>query len=261
MSLCFRWMSEVAMKMWMPGRLAFSTARMARVDVGLARARQAEARSGADTASATRATDSKSPSDEAAKPGLDDVDAELLELARDHHLLLHVHRRARRLLAVAQRRVEDLYRVRSRHCRVPPARSVTGPARARRPKQERATGDAARGPSATRNATGGVPARGVLRFVVSLTLRQTHGRARSSSPSEQEQCVAGRSRAVHVAGQQLARASACRLVKSRRPSRHAIGGAVAAGDCAAAASAATQRSAHDHGRPGQAYSDESRRTA
>ena len=43
--------------------------------------------------------------------GLDDVDAEPRELVRDLELLGRVQRDARRLLAVAQRRVEDQYSV------------------------------------------------------------------------------------------------------------------------------------------------------
>src|SRR5262249_9894562 len=67
MSLCFRWMSEVAMKMWIPGRLARSTARMAR-STSCSRGRASERTTGRLTTSATRRTASKSPSDEAAKP-------------------------------------------------------------------------------------------------------------------------------------------------------------------------------------------------
>src|SRR5438128_1393034 len=67
MSLCFRWMSEVAMKMWIPGRFAFSTARMAR-STSCSRVRASERTIGFTTAAATRRTDSKSPSEEAAKP-------------------------------------------------------------------------------------------------------------------------------------------------------------------------------------------------
>ncbi len=47
---------------------------------------------------------------------LDDVDAERLELGGDAQLLLEVHRAARRLLAVAQGRVENPDLV--GHCRV-----------------------------------------------------------------------------------------------------------------------------------------------
>src|SRR5258708_13308986 len=41
--------------------------------------------------------------------GFDDIDSERLEFFRQVHLLLEVHGTARRLLAVAQRRVEDSY--------------------------------------------------------------------------------------------------------------------------------------------------------
>ena len=41
------------------------------------------------------------------EPGLDDVDAKRFELTGQAHLLVHPQREARRLLAVAQRRVED----------------------------------------------------------------------------------------------------------------------------------------------------------
>ena len=98
------------MKMWMPGRLACSTARERAVDVLLAGARQPE-----DDRLRHRVGDPPHGLEVALRrgreAGLDDVDAELLELARDHQLLLDVHGRARRLLAVAQRGVEDLYSV------------------------------------------------------------------------------------------------------------------------------------------------------
>src|SRR5262249_14384450 len=51
------------------------------------------------------------------------VDAEMLELARDGELLLHVHGGARRLLSVAQRRVEDLYAIHMR-ASFPPRRTL-----------------------------------------------------------------------------------------------------------------------------------------
>ena len=57
---------------------------------------------------------------------LDDVDAQLCEVARDLELLARRQRRARRLLAVAQRRVKDADVVRvvdsARHVRRPPRR-------------------------------------------------------------------------------------------------------------------------------------------
>src|SRR5439155_11422231 len=43
--------------------------------------------------------------------GLDDVDPQARELMRDLELFLHVERDSRRLLAIAQRRVEDEYAV------------------------------------------------------------------------------------------------------------------------------------------------------
>ena len=55
----------------------------------------------------SRLTASKSPSEAIGKPGLDDVDAHLVEQLGDLELLLERHRRAGRLLAVAQRGVED----------------------------------------------------------------------------------------------------------------------------------------------------------
>src|SRR5262245_1782861 len=67
MSLCFRWMSDVAMKMWIPGRWARSTALMAR-STSCSRVRASESTTGFPTAAATRCTASKSPSDEAANP-------------------------------------------------------------------------------------------------------------------------------------------------------------------------------------------------
>src|SRR5438876_11818816 len=69
MSLCFRWMSEVAVKMWIPGPFAFSTAGMAR-STSCSRGRASERTIGFTTAAATRRTDSKSPSEEAKRPGI-----------------------------------------------------------------------------------------------------------------------------------------------------------------------------------------------
>ena len=48
--------------------------------------------------------------------GLDDVDTETAELVRDLQLLLGVQGDARRLLAVAQRRIEDTYAIRLVTC-------------------------------------------------------------------------------------------------------------------------------------------------
>ena len=77
------------------------------LDVGLSRARQAEddgPRNGLGDAGYGVGV----PLRGCGEASLDHVDPELLELPGDDHLLLHVHGRAWRLLAVAQRRVEDL---------------------------------------------------------------------------------------------------------------------------------------------------------
>ncbi len=98
------------MKMWMPGRCARSTAAMRAVDVLLARARQREddrlRHGGRHPLHRLEVAFRRG-----GEPGLDDVDAEALELASDHQLLLDVHRGARGLLPVAQRGVEDPYPV------------------------------------------------------------------------------------------------------------------------------------------------------
>ena len=110
-SLRSMWMSDVAMKVWMRGRseclTAFQAASMSCADV---RARPQI--TGPSTAFAIAVTASKSPGEVIGKPGLDDVDAQARELVRDLQLLLHVQRDAGRLLAVAQRRVEDVHAIR-----------------------------------------------------------------------------------------------------------------------------------------------------
>ena len=94
------------MKMWMPGLRALSTARSARVDVFLASAREADhGRPGdglGDSMHRLEVAVRRS-----GEPALDDIDVQALELARDRDFLLDVHGAARRLLAVAQRGVED----------------------------------------------------------------------------------------------------------------------------------------------------------
>ena len=109
-SLRSMWMSEVAMKVWMRGRseclTAFQAASMSCADV---RARPQI--TGPSTAFAIAVTASKSPGEVIGKPGLDDVHAQSRELVRDLELLLHVQRDAGRLLAVAQRRVEDVHAI------------------------------------------------------------------------------------------------------------------------------------------------------
>ena len=56
----------------------------------------------------SRATASKSPGEAIGKAGLDDVDAQVDQGLGDFQLLGEVHARAGRLLAVAERGVEDL---------------------------------------------------------------------------------------------------------------------------------------------------------
>src|SRR5213079_3267844 len=87
------WMSEVEMKVWMRGRPASCTApNAASTSATCARARPVMI--GPSTWRAIACTASKSPG-----------------LLGDLQLLLRVQRDARRLLAVPQRRVEDLYAV------------------------------------------------------------------------------------------------------------------------------------------------------
>ena len=106
-SWCSMWMSEVEMNVWIRGRceslIAFQAASMSALWV---RARPQI--TGPSTLRAIASTASKSPGEVIGKPGLDHVDAEPGELLRDLDLLLRVQRDAGRLLAVAQRRVEDL---------------------------------------------------------------------------------------------------------------------------------------------------------
>ena len=52
-------------------------------------------------------TASKSPAEAIGKPGLDDIDPESREHPRHIELLTQIHARARRLLAIAEGRVED----------------------------------------------------------------------------------------------------------------------------------------------------------
>jgi len=129
-------MSDVAMNTWIPGFFALSTALSARtreqdidralkaVDVLLAcpgerqndrlRDDGGDATDGLVVALAG-----------GGEAGLDHVDAEVLELARDRQLLLHVHGGTGRLLAVAEGGVEDLYAVHG----VRPFRHRRGPYR------------------------------------------------------------------------------------------------------------------------------------
>ena len=113
-SWCMMWMSELERKTWMRGCSACCTAsQQASTSPWTARARPAIAeprtcfaicRDGLEVAGRRRR-----------EPGLDDVDAQALERAGDLQLLLDVQRDAGRLLAVAQRRIEDQYLVFSCH--------------------------------------------------------------------------------------------------------------------------------------------------
>ena len=104
------WMSDVETNVWMRGRAASLTAFQAVVDVGRVRAREPGddrpldlARDRLHRLEVARRGDREA--------GLDDVDAEPRELVGDLQLLGRVQRDAGRLLAVAQRRVEDQYRL------------------------------------------------------------------------------------------------------------------------------------------------------
>ena len=99
-------MSLVAMKVWMRGRTAPSSARPARSTSGVpVRARPATRRLAQLARHRAHGLEVALARDREAR--LDHVDAEPLELARERELLVQVHAAARRLLAVAQRGVED----------------------------------------------------------------------------------------------------------------------------------------------------------
>ncbi len=96
------------MKVWMRGRAAPAcTASPQRSMSPSAGAGEAGDRRRSWRAWRSRDTASKSPSEAIGKPGLDDVDAHLVEQLGDFELFLERHRGAGALLAVAQRRVED----------------------------------------------------------------------------------------------------------------------------------------------------------
>ena len=112
-SLCSRWIAEVARKTWIRGFWAYWRASQARsMSRSLQRARPQTVAPATSVAMARTA--SKSPWRGDREPGLDDVDAERREGPGHLDLLGHVHARARRLLAVAQGRVEDPDSVRVR---------------------------------------------------------------------------------------------------------------------------------------------------
>ena len=101
------WMSEVEMNVWIRGRGGIANRAPGGVDVGLVGAREAADHGALDLAGdlldrleVARRGDRKA--------GLDDVDAKAPELLSDLDLLLRVQGDARRLLAVPQRRVEDV---------------------------------------------------------------------------------------------------------------------------------------------------------
>ena len=104
------WMSLVEMKVWMRGRSESLTAFQA-ASMSCAFVRASPQMTGPCTSRAIACTASKSPGRGDREARLDDVDAEPRELVRDLELLLPVQRDPRRLLAVAQRRVEDPYSV------------------------------------------------------------------------------------------------------------------------------------------------------
>ena len=105
------WMSEVEMKVWIRGRseclIAFQAASMSWPAV---RARPQI--TGPSTCLGDRLDRREVAGRGDREAGLDDVDTQPRELVGDLQLLLDVERDARRLLAVAQRRVEDVDAVR-----------------------------------------------------------------------------------------------------------------------------------------------------
>ena len=111
-SLCSRWMAEVARKTWIRGFWAYWSASQARsMSRSLQRARPQTRRAGDLGGDGADGLEVAGRGDR--EPGLDDVDAERREGPGHLHLLGHVHARARRLLAVAQGRVEDPDPIRS----------------------------------------------------------------------------------------------------------------------------------------------------
>jgi hypothetical protein len=119
-------MSLVAMKVWMRGTLGFLDRVPRGVDVLRGGARQA-----ADHRTVNLAGDGLDRLEVTGRrygePGFDHVDSEPRQLVGDLELLLLVQRDARRLLAVAERRVEDLYSVVSVAVHVVPSASSVLP--------------------------------------------------------------------------------------------------------------------------------------
>ena len=106
LSLCSRWMAEVARKTWIRGFWAYWTASQARsMSRSLQRARPQTV--APVTSVAMARTASKSPSEAIGKPASMMSTPSAGEGPGHLELLGQVHARARRLLAVAQGRVED----------------------------------------------------------------------------------------------------------------------------------------------------------
>ena len=106
------WMSDVEMNVWIRGRGGVAHRVPRCVDVRDVRARKArDHRGGIDDAARDLLHGFEVAGRGDRETGLDHVDAQARELLGDLQLLLRVQRDPRRLLAVAQRRVEDDYSV------------------------------------------------------------------------------------------------------------------------------------------------------
>ena len=111
LSLYSRWMALVARKTWMRGRAASLSAFQACVDVlAIAAGQAGDGRAVHFAGDRIHRLPIAARGDREA--GFDDVDAELGERLRDAQLFRLRHAAARRLLAVAQRRVEDQHTIR-----------------------------------------------------------------------------------------------------------------------------------------------------
>jgi hypothetical protein len=104
--MCSRWIFEPEVNTWMRPAAAGSIACPAR-SMSALEVRASAHTIGPCTSRAMRWTASKSPCAGDREAGLDDVDVQARELARDLDLLGGVERDAGRLLAVAQGGVED----------------------------------------------------------------------------------------------------------------------------------------------------------
>ena len=106
-SLYLRWIADVARKVWITGPRRASQRLAGGLDVGRLGARQCRDLDAADLLGDGTAPPRPRAGEAIGKPRLDHVDAEPLELPRQAQLLGGVHAAARRLLAVAERGVED----------------------------------------------------------------------------------------------------------------------------------------------------------